>query len=82
MYTLRYKFHEKDCFLLQDGMSTFNKSAAKLFDTVDEAREFIAKVRDTTKTKFGDSGPIIPVDIVEVEIKPVLKKIGNVVEVV
>lgn len=62
-----------------DGHCTDNKASAILFDTVDEAKAYVASWRTTSGVHHA---PTDKVSIIEVETKRVIQKVGKEVEVV
>lgn len=62
-------------FIRNDGFCTGNKASIKLFPSVLDAKEYIEDWKTTTTVDCGDN----PLEIVEVETKPIATKIGRVV---
>lgn len=62
-----------------DGLCTDNKAAAKLFDTIEQAKEYTKEWR---KVSPVDARISLKLSIVEVETKPVIKRVGKEVEVI
>lgn len=73
MFALRfYKM-----FIRNDGLMTDNKSSAKLFDTIEECREYVKVWRATSGVHNKD---IAKVEVVEVAVKKVISRVGLVHE--
>ena len=77
MFTLRLTKYRM--FIRADGFCTNNKTAAILFNTAEEAKEYVARWR-VESTVSGRSS--MKVSIVAVETKQVIHKLGKEVEVV
>lgn len=75
MYTLRLTLHEM--FIRNDGLCTNNKNAARLFETLDQARDYVVEWRATSGVNGKDT---LELNIVEVETKPVIQRVGKVVD--
>ena len=63
-----------------DGLFTDNKAAAMLFDNGIEAEVFVEKwYKDFPGANNGrtEDGQVIPLFLVEVEVKPVVQKVGK-----
>ena len=77
MYALRLGKYSA-MFIRNDGLCTDNKASAKLFDTVEEAREYVK----TWRTDSGVHGKEdIPLQLLEVQTKSVIQKVGAVLEI-
>jgi len=57
---------------------TDNKASAMLFDTPDEAKEYCVKWKITSQVSDASSADV---ELVEVEVKPTISKVGKVVEI-
>jgi len=79
MYTLRLGPECGNMFIRQDGLCTDNKNSAKLFITIDQAKTYVTEWRKTSPVTGKES---LTINIVEVEIKPIIKSIGRVIETV
>ena len=73
MFALR--FHRM--FIRNDGLMTDNKAAAKLFDTIEECREYVKDWRVTSQVNDTNSAKV---EVVEVAVKKVISKVGLVHE--
>lgn len=76
MYAIRLADYSKP-FIRNDGLCTSSKAAAKLFETVDEAHQYINEWRVTSGVNGKQS---LRLEILEVETKPVLQSIRQVIE--
>jgi len=76
MYALR--LGKYSMFIRNDGLCTDNKSAAKLFATPEEAREYVKTWRVTSGVHEKET---LPLKLVEVQTKQVIQKVGKVVEI-
>lgn len=77
MYALRMTKYKM--FLRHDGGGTDNKASAILFNTIEQARDYVSTWRGDSYVVGSSS---MQISIVEVETKPVIKKIGKDVEIV
>lgn len=57
----------------KDGLMTDSKQAAKLFDTADEACAYVREWLNTTAVNLPADRK--PINVIEVEVKPVIKSI-------
>ena len=67
-------------FVRGDGLFTDNKASAKLFDNGIEAELFVEQwYKDFPGANNGrtEDGQVIPLFLIEVEVKPVIQKVGN-----
>lgn len=59
-----------------DGLFTDNKAAAKLFDNGIEAEAFVEQwYKDANGGGYTEDGQVVPLFLVEVQVKPVVEKI-------
>jgi hypothetical protein len=61
-------------FIRQDGLCTDNKNSAKLFTTIDQAKTYVTEWRKTSTVNGKES---LTVNIVEVETRPIINKVGK-----
>ena len=73
MFALRFY----NMFIRKDGLMTDNKSSALLFNTTNEAREYVTDWRVTSAVHNKENADV---EVVEVETKQVISKVGKVVE--
>lgn len=76
MYALRLGKYSA-MFIRNDGLCTDNKNAAKLFETPEEAREYVNTWRVTSGVHEKET---LPLQLLEVQTKQVIQKVGKVVE--
>lgn len=83
MFALRVYTFGYQKYIRADGISTVNKAAAKLFDTENEAKVFALGCRAATHARARNPSEVVtPIEIVEVETRPIMKKFVKVTEVV
>lgn len=76
MYALRLK-RISSMFIGNDGFCTSSRAAVKLFDTADQARSYVVEWRAAGRV-VGSS--TLSLSLLEVETKPVIKRIGKEME--
>jgi hypothetical protein len=77
MYALRLGKYSA-MFIRNDGGCTDNKSAAKLFETPEEAHEYVKTWRATSGVNEKET---LPLELLEVQTKQVIQKVSKVVEI-
>jgi len=78
MYALRIAKYGK-MFIRNDGLCTDNKAAAKLFQSIEDAKVYVHYWRKSSGVNEKES---LPLNIVEVKTKVVIQKVGDIVETV
>ncbi len=75
MYTIRLAKFGKMFIRASDNLCTDNKAAAVLFDSFDDANDFIPNWRASSKVNDAMK---LDLEIVEVTVKPTIQKLGKV----